>query len=69
MEQNQFLKSFINMRKGLSHSESQKKTIKKAEYVSDGNITLQTIIDNKPPNKDVIEYLRRRVEEIQMIEE
>ena len=69
MEQNQFLKSFINMRKGLGHTESQKKTIKKAEHISDGNITLQTIIENKPPNKDVIEYLRRRVDEIQMVEE
>ena len=69
MDQNQFLKSFINMRKGLSHTEGQKKTIKKAEHVSDGNITLQTIIENKPPNKDVIEYLRRRVDEIQSIDE
>jgi hypothetical protein len=66
---NQFLRAFINMRKGLAHTESQKKTIKKADHIRDGNITLQTIIDDKPPNKDVIEYLRRRVEEIQTIDE
>ena len=77
MNQNAFLREFINMRKeaaptqspllNMAHEKLPKKkgsdtkkkaALKAAPHVENGG--LQHIIENKPPRKEVIEYLQNR---------
>jgi hypothetical protein len=72
MNHNAFLKEFINMRKEaapvqMAHDKLPKKkgsdtkkkaALKAAPHVENGG--LQHIIENKPPRKEVIEYLQNR---------
>jgi hypothetical protein len=76
MNHNAFLKEFLSMRKDLSPAQpaipkmaheaalpkkdkSKKKSVlKPAPHVENGQ--LQHIIENKPPKKEVIEYLQDR---------
>ena len=64
--ENPFLKNFVRMRQNLQkaeveHSDSKKKV---SADVSTPNISIATIIEEKPKDKVVIEYFKRRCEEL-----
>lgn len=63
MEFNPFLKSFVNMRKSLHASKPEAKKETKAMPDPSG-ITMAYIIENKPPQKEVIEYFKRKCEQL-----
>lgn len=63
--QNAFLRDFIKMRSSL-HTPAAIKgptPTNRAENLT--NITLATIIEKKLPGKDVLEYFRKRTEELE----
>ena len=59
MFQNAFLKDFVKMRQSLKPAEvsKSKPTAKPTE------LTLASIVENKPPAKDVLNYFRKRANE------
>jgi hypothetical protein len=69
---NEFLKQFVEMRKGIAPGpmaastvlpQSKKgKKISKAQVVTDSG--LQRIMEEKPPRKDVEEYLQKRCHDL-----
>ena len=64
--ENPFLKNFVRMRQNLhkadaEHSGSKKKV---SADVNTPNISIATIIEEKPKDKVVIEYFKRRCEEL-----
>ena len=62
MDQNPFLKQFLNMRKGL-HKAPEIVGKKPIKAVADPTgITMAHIIENKPSDKEVIEYFKARSE-------
>lgn len=61
--QNQFVMEFMKMRQNIHKNEEKKGTPLQQEPV-DG-ITLATIVEEKPPAKDVAEYFKRLVQRIQ----
>jgi len=64
MEHNPFLKSFLNMRKSL-HATPKPEAKKETKSMPDpSGITIAYIIENKPPQKEVIEYFKRRCEQL-----
>jgi hypothetical protein len=63
MDQNPFLKSFMNMRKSLHASKPEAKKETKAMPDPSG-ITISYIIENKPPQKEVIDYFKLRCEQL-----
>ena len=80
MNHNSFLKEFLEMRKGLSPSQpatanlasnslpkkggrtNSKPKMTSTQKVENGGI--MHIIENKPPKKEVIEYLQKRANEL-----
>jgi hypothetical protein len=80
MNHNSFLKEFLEMRKGLSPSQpatanlaaavlpqkgtrnKKKPSLTQTQKVQDGG--LMHITENKPPKKEVIEYLQKRANEL-----
>jgi hypothetical protein len=61
MDQNPFLKSFINMRKSLHTPKPEAKRETKSMPNPSG-ITMAYIIENKPPQKEVAEYFKLKCE-------
>lgn len=69
--QNAFLRDFMKMRSSLHTVQEKSKAvptfpssrINRAENLT--NITLATIIEKKLPTKDVLEYFRKRTEELE----
>lgn len=67
---NAFLRNFLKAREAQTTSEkkksadSDKTTIGLPESAS-GGITLATIIEDCPPKSKVLEYLRRRIDELE----
>ena len=69
--QNAFLRDFMKMRSSLHTIQEKSKPvptfpssrINRAENLT--NITLATIIEKKLPQKDVLEYFRKRTEELE----
>ena len=64
--ENPFLRNFVRMRQSLhkadvDHSGTKKKV---SADVSTPNISIATIIEEKPKDKVVIEYFKRRCEEL-----
>jgi hypothetical protein len=77
MDQNPFLKQFINMRRSLHASEAPKKgPLKESNIIGKPaqkgtpalpdptGITMAYIIENKPKDKEVIEYFKVRCEQL-----
>ena len=66
MDQNPFLKQFLNMRKNLHKEEVNGATHKgqkgKQPMADPSGITMAHIIENKPSDKEVIEYFKARCE-------
>lgn len=63
---NPFLESFLKMRKTLNVSALQEKPRGVAHMPEpEETITLAHIITKKPPNKDVIQYFRERVKQLE----
>jgi hypothetical protein len=60
MDQNPFLKQFVNMRKNLHVKQDEKKETK--AMADPTGVTMSYIIENKPPQKEVIEYFKNRCE-------
>jgi hypothetical protein len=69
--ENKFLLSFMNMRKQLNASQAAVQTMTPARRVTDvpAGSTLASILEDKPPKSEVIEYLRKRIEECVELEE
>lgn len=63
MDQNPFLKQFINMRKSLHAPKQEEKKETKAMADPTG-VSMAYIIENKPPQKEVIEYFKKRCEQL-----
>lgn len=64
--QNQFVMEFMKMRQNIhKKQEPVKKGTPQQQEPVDG-ITLATIIEEKPPAKDVVEYFKRLVERVQV---
>jgi len=59
-QQSPFVMEFMKMRQNL-HKKTAPATKKTVDQPIDG-ITLATIVEKKPPIKDVVEYFKRRVE-------
>jgi hypothetical protein len=63
MDQNPFLKQFLNMRKNLHKEEVNGTKGKQPKPMADpSGITMAHIIENKPSDKEVIEYFKARCE-------
>jgi hypothetical protein len=63
MDQNPFLKSFLNMRRSLHTAETNGTKGKQPKQMADpSGITIAHIIENKPPQKEVIDYFKARCE-------
>jgi hypothetical protein len=63
MDQNPFLKQFLNMRKNLHKEEVNGTKGKQPKQMADpSGITMAHIIENKPSDKEVIEYFKARCE-------
>ena len=69
--ENKFLLNFINMRKKLNASPAAVETMTLAKRPSEvpAGSTYASIIEDKPPKADVLEYLRKRIEECVEMEE
>ena len=61
--QNQFVMDFLRMREKL-HTKDQPVKKSTSQNPPEG-ITLATIIEEKPPVKDIVEYFKKRVEALQ----
>jgi len=59
-QQSPFVMEFLKMRQNL-HKKTEPATKKTVSEPID-TITLATIVEKKPPIKDVVEYFKRRVE-------
>lgn len=68
---NKFLMNFLNMRKQLNASQSAIQSIVPAKRSHDvpAGSTYASIIEDKPPKTDVLEYLRKRIIECVELEE
>lgn len=68
---NKFLLSFMNMRKQLNASQNVVQTMAPAKSTRDvpAGSTYASIVEEKPPKSDVLEYFRKRIEECVAIEE
>jgi len=63
--ENKFLTQFLQMREGLANAEVKKNTPVSARPTPDISFSsLQTIIEEKPDKKKVIEYFQRRRDEL-----
>lgn len=70
--QNRFLNDFIKMQSKLVHVAEDEKKVKnpKSKHgTADGkpafgDITLATLISEKPPKKEIVEYFRERIEKL-----
>ena len=62
---NKFLNDFVKMRSTL-HTE-QKPTSKKTEQQPVSSISIATIIEKKPPVKDVINFFKTKAEAIKEV--
>ena len=67
MDSNPFLKNFLRMRQSIHSKEVAEGKVpgkKVSADVSTPNISIATIIEDKPKDKVVIEYFKRRCEEL-----
>jgi hypothetical protein len=62
--QNQFVMDFLKMRQNL-HKKPEVKAKSYKEVSDDIETTLATIIEKKPPAKDVVEYFKTLVKKMQ----
>ena len=60
---NRFLNSFLKMRSSLANDSASKPST--ADAPRKAGITINTIIEDKPPKSKVLEYFRKRIEEIE----
>ena len=65
MQQNAFLRDFMKMRLSLHTVQEKSKAVPTNRAENLTNITLATIIEKKLPTKDVLEYFRKRTEELE----
>lgn len=65
MQQNAFLRDFMKMRSSLHTVQEKSKAVPTNRAENLTNITLATIIEKKLPTKDVLEYFRKRTEELE----
>lgn len=65
MQQNAFLRDFMKMRSSLHTLQEKSKAVPTNRAENLTNITLATIIEKKLPTKDVLEYFRKRTEELE----
>lgn len=63
--QNAFLRDFMKMRSSLHTVQEKSKAVPTNRAENLTNITLATIIEKKLPTKDVLEYFRKRTEELE----
>lgn len=63
--QNAFLRDFMKMRSSLHTIQEKSKPVPTNRAENLTNITLATIIEKKLPQKDVLEYFRKRTEELE----
>ena len=65
MSDNRFLMHFLEMRTKLGTPEAKGTKSSVTKMAEPEIITLQTIIDEKPPKAKVLEYFKKRIEELE----
>jgi hypothetical protein len=64
MEQNTFLKNFIKMRENLKESKTTKTDSLKSIAKPKTDLSIDSLIKDKPPQKVVEEYFKNRIIEL-----
>ena len=67
MSDNRFLMHFLEMRSKMGTGDEKAKGTKSSvtKMADPEIITMQTIIDEKPPKAKVLEYFKKRIEELE----
>jgi hypothetical protein len=60
---NRFLSNFLKMRSSLANDSASKPS--RADAPRKTAVSINTIIEDKPPKSKVLEYFRKRIEEIE----
>ena len=65
MSDNRFLMHFLEMRTKMGTAEAKGTKSSVTKMADPEIITMQTIIDEKPPKAKVLEYFKKRIEELE----